>query len=273
MFEEIFRMAALGVIQGVTEFLPISSSGHLALAARLLGLREGTVLATVVLHAGTMAAVLFVFWAELTSLLRPERHRLLLQVLAATVMVGVAGLSLRYYDLDELLFERYLFIPGCGFLISAAMLAWGLRRQPQAYAVDRIPWPAALRIGLIQVVSILPGVSRSGSTITTGLRQGLKREAAATFSFLLMVPAVAGATMVELFTEISAKVHEPMVPLPALAIGFAVAAIVGFAAINTLLLAVRRGAFHSYAWYCLALGFFTLGLDAWQRWGGGIMSP
>lgn len=267
MLEEILKIAFLALLQGITEFLPVSSSGHLALFGQLLGVKDGVVVA-VVLHAGTMVAVLVVYGRELINLLRPERRRLLLQVLVATAMVGVVGLAAERLKLDELLFEQNLLVPGLGFLVTAALLRFGLERQAQEVALERMPWPVALRIGLMQVLAILPGVSRSGSTITTGLRNRMKREGAATFSFLLMVPAVSGACLVKLYSWWS--MPDPDLPSGwALLMGFVLAGIIGFAAINILLNSVRRGKFRVYSWYCLALGIVTLGVECWSRFGAG----
>jgi undecaprenyl-diphosphatase len=267
MIEEILRITCLAILQGVTEFLPVSSSGHLMLGERLLGMEHDAVLVAVVLHAGTLVAVLMVYWRDLLDLFRPEQRRLLLQVMAATVMVGVVGLTLEVLDVENLIFNRTLLIPGIGFLVTAALLRFGLSRQAQQVPLDRIPWSVALRIGLFQVLAVLPGISRSGATISTGLRNRMRRDDAAAFSFLLMVPAVLGVAGVKLLTVIFSEPGTHVVPIPALAVGFVVSAVIGFAAINTLLKSVRRGDFRAYSWYCLALGIITIGVELWHWFG------
>jgi undecaprenyl-diphosphatase len=269
MIGEILSIAFLAVLQGVTEFLPVSSSGHLMLAQRLLGMESEAVLVSVVLHLGTLVAVMMVYWHDLIDLFRPEQRLLLLQVMAATAMVGVVGLTLEMLDVEHLIFERTLMIPGVGFLVTAALLRFGLARQSQKLFLYRMPWPVALRIGLFQSLAVLPGVSRSGATISTGLRNGMRRDDAAAFSFLLMVPAVVGVAGVKLLTVWFSEPGTHPVSVTALAVGFVVAAVIGFAAINTLLKAVRRGDFRAYSWYCLALGIITIGIELW-RWFGPV---
>ncbi len=265
MISEILAVACLAVLQGVTEFLPVSSSGHLALADHLLGVKTEAILVSVVLHAGTLVAVLLVYWQEFLALLRPDRRRTLLQVLVATAMVGVVGLGIQFLRLEDELFGKTLLVPAAGFFVTATLLRVGLSRQAQQVTLAKMPWPTALRIGLFQVLAILPGISRSGATISTALRQRLKRDDAAAFSFLLMVPAVAGAVVVKLLVVILDRPGTHAVSIPALAIGFVIAAVIGFAAINTLLKSVRRGDFRAYSWYCLGMGIFTLGVELWQR--------
>ena len=265
MISEILAVACLAVLQGVTEFLPVSSSGHLALADYLLGVESEAVLVSVVLHAGTLVAVLLVYWREFLALFRPDRRRTLLQVLVATAMVGVVGLAIEATDAEKAIFGQTLLVPAAGFFVTAALLRFRLSRQAQQVTLAKMPWPTALRIGLMQVIAILPGISRSGATISTALRQRMKRDDAAAFSFLLMVPAVAGAAGVKALAVIFDKPGTHPVNLPALAIGFVIAAVIGFAAINTLLKSVRRGDFRAYSWYCLGMGILTLGVELWRH--------
>lgn len=256
-------VALLGAIQGLTEFLPVSSSGHLTLAKAAFGFEavSGPLL-VVALHLGTLLAVLWVYWRDLVGLLREAtrgRFRPLLLLLLGSLPAGVIGLSLK--SQLEALFERPEVAAVCLLFTAVLLLVSDLwqRRQAQSSAPERSNDPSgiaslsygqALTIGVMQAVAILPGVSRSGSTIATGLLVGLDAARAARFSFLLSLPAVGGATLLECLDVSADEAQQGGLLL----FGVLVSALVGLASLKLLLVVLRRGAFRWFALYCALVG-------------------
>lgn len=250
--------ALLGVVQGLTEFLPVSSSGHLVVAEQALGVARQGVVVEVALHVATLAAVLLVYrrriWGLLLGLTRNDgrswRYLALLGV--ATLPAALAGVTLGGW------FQRAfnsLAIVGVDFLLTGAIL-WSTR-APAARATSREPsWRGAGGIGLAQAFAILPGISRSGSTVAAALWAGVRPTQAAEFSFLMSIPVIAGAAALEL-----PKLSDGTVGVEAgpLAVSFAAALLAGIAAIKLLVRLLERGAFHRFAPYCWTLGAATLG--------------
>jgi undecaprenyl-diphosphatase len=252
--------ALLGLVQGLTEFLPVSSSGHLVLAQHLLGFTEPQLLFDVSVHVGTLAAVVVVFRADLWSMVKglwdrgPQGRRgrrLLGLVAAGTLPAAAAGILLK--DLFESLFA----IPAAvgGALILTGCLLMATRYAPPASrSLERTGPGRALAVGVGQALAITPGVSRSGATIAFGLFLGLDRDLAARFSFVLSVPAILGALALQL-AEVDTASPPPLAPL---LVGAAAAAASGYAALKLLLKVVRGGRLHWFAWYCWALGLAAL---------------
>ncbi|HVS12600.1 MAG TPA: undecaprenyl-diphosphate phosphatase [Thermoanaerobaculia bacterium] len=268
----------LGALQGATEFLPISSSGHLALAQHFLGIdgAEGSAVAfDVVLHVGTLLAVILVYRESLIALARAtlgalrqassyrrpvatlggsEELRLLLAL--ALGSIPTAAIGLLFQEPLEGLFDRPAVVASM-LLVTGALLALPavLRVRPREERVVA-PWQALL-VGAIQGLAITPGISRSGSTISVALLLGLAPGLAARFSFLLSIPAILGALALKLPDLDLAEIA----PL-ALAAGFVTSFAVGWGALVVLLAVLRRGRFSLFAIYCCALGVAVL---AWLR--------
>ena len=261
----------LGILQGLTEFLPISSSGHLVLGEHALGFSRGgsDILFEVLLHLGTLLAVLVayrhdvgelltVLWPSAARRLAPEerarRFRLMGAILVASVPAGVVGLTLKD-PISELFGEPRLV----AFLLlgTALILFIGDRlRQGDRLAEQSGPG-RALAIGLAQALAILPGISRSGSTIVAGLAVGLRPVEAARFSFLIMLPAVSGAALLEFLDVRSGEAHVTL-PASVLAAGFVSSAVVGYLALQWLLIAIRRRSLTLFGAYCLLAGSLAL---------------
>jgi len=277
----------LGVVQGLTEFLPVSSSGHLVLVQKWLGedflAASNPVFFDLVLHFGTLVPIFWFYRAELRGILRsPSASPTLREAgglwawlrgndsrwLATMVVVGsvpTAALGLGFEDLFEELFSSVR--PVCVAFLVTACLLWSTRSDrrstgelPVEGAVG-LTVVAALLIGTIQGVAIIPGISRSGSTIALALFLGLDRGLAARFSFLLSVPAILGALMITV-----AKDHRVLlegdIDALSLTCGFVVAAVVGYLALSLLVGIVKRGGLHRFVWYLVpaaALGWLTLG--------------
>lgn len=238
-----------GLIQGLTEFLPISSSGHLVIIPALLG-REGPDLATsALLHIGTLIAVLVFFWRDLLEVLRftDEGKRLLRFLVIGTIPAAVVGLTLRD-PLDRLNEQPRLVavaLIGTGLvLLGSRFIKHGARRQEEA------GMRTAVVMGLGQAVALIPGVSRSGSTITAGLLERYERQQAARLAFLLGIPAIAGAGLLN-FIDLAGSDEGISA---ALLVGVVVAAVVGYGAIAFLLRLIARTGLVPYGVYCVVLG-------------------
>jgi len=250
----MLESALWGLIQGLTEFLPISSSGHLVLVPALFG-RDGPDLATsAVLHVGTLVAVLIYFRAELAEVLRftPTGKRLLAYMVVGTIPAGAAGLALRD-PLDRLnenptLVAIAMICAGIVFILTQ-WLPTGHRTSGETRMRD------AWVMGLGQALALIPGVSRSGMTISAGMAERFERREAASLAFLLGIPAIAGAGLIN-FVDLAA---ESGAGLGAeLLVGMVVAGVVGYAAIAALLGLIRRTGLAPFGWYCV--GFGTLAL-------------
>jgi len=251
--------AALGVIQGLTEFLPVSSSGHLVIVQSWLGFEDPQLFFDIAVHVGTLAAVLVVYRNDLlgmgTAIVRLAARRqsdsdrdsliLLKWVLVSTVPAAIAGILAG--DFFESLFASplaaslFLIVTGA-ILISSR---WALREQT---TVGRMTPLQALGVGLAQAFAILPGISRSGATIVCGLWMGLKRDLAVRYSFLLAIPAVLGAALLSLPDAFANGVQ--MAILGPVFCGGLIAGVTGFFAIRWLIRLVSRGRLYPFAYYC-----------------------
>lgn len=258
----------LAVLQGVAEFLPISSSGHLVLGREVLGVREAGLALDVALHVGTLVAVVAAYRRDVAGLLRDllgGRLGMVTWLVVATLPVGIAGLAARPL-LEEA--ARSTTVAACGLLATAVFLLLGDRaRRRNGEAPTEVDPPAdlatpalrlALLLGLAQMLAVCPGVSRSGTTIAAGLLLGLPVLQAARLSFLMSLPAVAGAAAVELPGALSEGIGDLSGATVGLAIG--VAAVVGWASLRVLLVATARGAFPWFAGYCAVVAALALAL-------------
>jgi undecaprenyl-diphosphatase len=243
-------------VQGLTEFLPVSSSGHLVMAQALLGLEESGVVFEVAVHVATLVSVLVFYRRRVAELAiaslrgRPDAlhyvGKLAVATLPAVALVLVAG------DFLESLFERATVV-GCALLATGAIL-WSTRRTlPEAHA-EAPTWWGAWWIGCAQAFAIVPGISRSGSTVATALALGVAPAAAAEFSFLMSVPAILGAAVMKV-GELAMIAPGAAVPL---AVGGVAAGISGVAAIWLFVRLLRTQGFHHFAYYTWAVGALFL---------------
>ncbi len=254
----------LAVLQGVTEFLPVSSSGHLAVLSAVFGLNsdEGTAF-SIVLHAGSLVAIVVFYFKTLLSLLQRERRRVIGMVIIGTIPAGIAGVLLKMTGFDELMFGDLLSI-GMAFLVTASLLRLTGKEKMVRNAVmplEKITLKQTLIIGISQMFAITPGISRSGTTIAVGTFAGLNFESAAAFSFLLAIPAIGGATLLELISLIkSGGVIGQLSGLP-LGVGFIVSALTSFGALTLLVAIVKKRKLSNFSWYLFFLGITVIG---WQ---------
>lgn len=242
--------ALWGFVQGLTEFLPISSSGHLVLVPALLGLDEPDLATSAVLHLGTLVAVLWYYRRDLFALVRhpgsPRSRRVLTLLVIGTIPAAVIGLTLD--SPIEIIFTEpwivavLLMVTG-SVLLLAHRLGGGERTLEDVRPTD------AVVVGMAQAFALLPGVSRSGMTITGALAQGFSRVEAARLGFLLGIPAIAGAGALEAVDLVQTGGFSP-----SLLVGTLVAAITGYLAITTLIRLIGRYGLLPYALYCLVFG-------------------
>ncbi|MDD5729171.1 MAG: undecaprenyl-diphosphate phosphatase [Victivallales bacterium] len=258
METSLFYVIFMALIQGIAEFLPISSSGHLALLSRLGGFdAEAGITLNIVLHGGTLLAIVVFYFRELGRLVRNSDFSMLGKLALATVPVGIIGVIVKYFAWDATIFNN-LWVPACGFLITASLLLWS-RKTAGDRKMAELSYRESFLIGLVQAAAVLPGVSRSGSTIAAGLKCKLAKADAAGFSFLLAIPAIGGVVAVKLLMLL--KNHEYKLHSLAgthLLIGFAVAAVAGYFSLRLLLKLLQRGDFKYFSWYLYALGIITL---------------
>ncbi len=260
----LWQVVVLAVVQGVAEFLPISSDGHLVVVAPLLFPGRSTppemLDLTIVLHLGTLGSILVYYRGRIARLLGEDRRVIpLLVVGTLPAVVLVLGLKVLLDDRLETILSSPL-LAGCMLPVSGLALLWSLGRAAGAREYRDLTWLDSLAIGICQAAAILPGLSRSGSTIACGLGLGLTRPAAATYSFLLAIPALAGAGVYEAFSLL--KDGEPLSAPPSfLAVGAAVSFAVGLASIALLERLLVRGQLRWLGWYCIALGLAVL---VWQ---------
>ena len=262
----VWQAIVLGVLQGLAEFLPVSSSAHLALTPWILGWESPGLAFDVALHVGTLAAVLWFFrsqWAALTRAawrivttrrISTEEERRVLFLVIATIPGGVGGLLLAEYA--ETVFRTPSLIATT--LIVMGVILWAVDRfSPQVRALSVMRWTHALIFGLAQVLALVPGVSRSGSTMTAGRAMGFHRESAAVFAFLMSMPITAAAAAYEVPKAVGAG----GLGAPILA-GVIASALSGWLAISVLLRYVTRHGFGVFAAYRIALGLAVLALVA-----------
>jgi undecaprenyl-diphosphatase len=254
----------LGAVQGLTEFLPVSSSAHLVLIPWLFGWEDPGLAFDVALHLGTLLALLVYYWREWLSMalsvIRPDAasRRLLMLLIVASIPGAVIGLL--FEKQAETIFRSPLLI-ACTLALMGVILWVADAKARQSMTTDRLTLADAILIGLSQALAIIPGVSRSGSTITTGRILGVARQDAANFSFLMATPIIAGAGLHEAPKIIHAGINAAVIS------GFVSSAIFGLLAIAALVRFVRTRTYQPFAWYRIALAIVVIAI-AFARSGG-----
>jgi undecaprenyl-diphosphatase len=257
----------LGVVQGVTEFLPISSDGHLAISVALYEAAKGTKVPDVlgleiVLHAGTLAAIVAFYWRRIWRLLGEDR-RVIGLIFVGTLPAAIIGLPLHKWG-GEFLTDPLL--AGCMLPLTGLLLLVGASRPAGETQCRQLGYGRALVIGIFQALAILPGISRSGTTISAGLALGLRRDEAATFSFLLAIPAVGGACLLELIDLVRAMPSgEALGPM---AVGALVSLVAGLFALAWLIKWLQQGRIQYFAWWCIPVGFAVVAWQLYVRFAG-----
>jgi len=267
----IVNAIILGMIQGLTEFLPVSSSGHLVLFQKIFGIEEPALLFDTMLHVGTLAAVFAVLWADIWAILRKLNQPLAAYLIIATIPAVVFALVFK--KPIERTFETGQFLGWC-FLLTSALLVMaellskravqGGSAQSSLKKAGEMKWLDALIIGILQAVAIIPGVSRSGATLSGALSRRLDRDFAARFSFLLSIPAILGAAVLQIKDLVKgggtagSPVSGGGIGTAAIIAGTLSAAIVGFFAVRLMLKIVREKSLWGFAIYTGILGLLVL---------------
>lgn len=274
--DSLVQIIILAIIQGIAEFLPISSSGHLALLGNLLKIDpEANLTLGILLHAGSLLAICVFYYRTLLGFLHKNQRHLALMVFVGTLPVAAVGLTLKLTGVAETMFDFPLLIGLC-FLITATLLRMTekekliVKPSPDAppTTLQEITPRQALVVGFAQAFAILPGISRSGSTIAAGILSGINREAAGNFSFLLALPVIGGAVLLELLDTLraaqTAEVTQSSDGLQ-LFIGFAVSALVSFGALSLLMKLIRKGKLAWFSWYLYSIGIAVIIWQITQR--------
>ena len=261
---DVITAIILGIVEGVTEFLPVSSTGHLILASALLGYNsEYWALFNIVIQLGAILAIVVLywrtFWAVLQGLLRfdPTSVRFVRNLLVAFLPAAVIGLVL-HKQIEKLL--------GSPLTVAIALIVGGIAiigiertvREGRIKGVAEIPLPKVIGIGFIQCLAMIPGVSRSGATILGALSLGVERRTAAEFSFFLAIPTMLGATVLELVTKRHELIAANSVGFGLIAVGFVVAFVVALLVVRWFVGLVGKTGFSPFGWYRIAVGALAL---------------
>lgn len=267
-----FQAIILGIVQGVTEFLPVSSSGHLVLGQHLFGLKTPELMFDVAVHIGTLVAVCIYFFNDIIDILvsggrwigrrlksngapvpMSAEVRLGVMIIVGSVPTAIIGVLL--HGMVDVLFTSVLLV-GMMLIVTGLWMWFTRGLQPTGADMDGFSAVKALFIGTIQGLAVIPGISRSGATISAALYLGLNRETAARYSFLLSIPAILGAALISMRDLSAAGTAQPSV----VAIGAVVSGVVGYAALTFLVYLVKKGNLYMFAPYCWVVGGICLAL-------------
>ncbi len=268
----LFKAAIMGIVEGLTEFLPVSSTGHLILAGSLIGFTDETVpsakLFEIVIQAGAIVAVMIVYWQRLREAMAglggadARQRRFVLNVLIGFLPAAILGV------LFNKAIKAHLFTPAvvaATFILGGLVILWAERRPASAVrirTVDELTPLDALKVGIAQSFALVPGTSRSGATIIGGMLFGLSRKAATDFSFFLAIPTLIGASVYSLWKERAAL---SATDVPLLVVGTVVSFLVAWIVVRWLLRYIATHSFVPFAWYRIAFGGVVL-LTWWQGW-------
>jgi undecaprenyl-diphosphatase len=253
----------LGIIQGLTEYLPVSSSGHLAIGQAFFGMDNGeeNLMFTVAVHVATVLSTLVVLWREIEWLFKGvikcemnAETKYLLNIVVSMIPVGIVGLFFK--DQVEEAFGSGLLLVGFCLLITASLLIFSYYSRPRKK--EHISWKDALIIGIAQAVAVLPGVSRSGSTIATGIMLGNKKEQLAQFSFLMVIPPILGEALLDVLKAMKGEAVMGSIEVLPLIVGFLAAFLSGCLACKMMINLVKRGKLIYFGIYCAILGSLVI---------------
>ncbi|MDR1860622.1 MAG: undecaprenyl-diphosphate phosphatase [Bacteroidales bacterium] len=254
----------LGIVQGLTEFLPVSSSGHLTIAGTLFGMSgEENLAFAIVVHIATVLSTVVVLWREIVGLFAGlfafrwnDDTRTVCKLLLSAVPVGIVGLFCK--DAVEAFFGNGLIFVGCMLLVTALLLGISYYARPRLK--ENISFLDALVIGIAQACAVLPGLSRSGSTIATGIMLGNNKEKVAKFSFLMVIIPVLGEALLDLLKVFGGDNDASFgaIPANAMLIGFIAAFVSGMAACRWMISIVKKGKLIYFAIYCIIMGLIAI---------------
>lgn len=270
---EIVKAIVLGIVQGATEFIPVSSSGHLVIVPWLLGWAPSSLLFDTMLHWGTLLSIAVIFWRDFLQMITQTLRSIVTRsldnmyarlgwfIIVGSIPAAVTGLLFK--DFFETLFASptaaALFLLVTALLLVSSELM--MRYAEKLRSLETMGWLDAILIGLFQAVALAPGISRSGTTIAAGLARGIRREDAARYSFLLGTPAFFGAGLLQLLETMDEPTELLAAQAPLLVVGFIASAISGFIAIRFLLAYLRTRPLYPFAVYCVIVSVAVLGLS------------
>lgn len=252
----------LGIVQGLTEYLPVSSSGHLAIGSALFGIEgEENLAFTIVVHVATVFSTLVVLWKEIEWIFRGlfkfqmnTETKYVINILISMIPIGIVGVFFK--DTVEEIFGSGLMIVGCMLLLTAALLAFSYYAKPRPK--ETISKKDAFIIGLAQACAVMPGLSRSGSTIATGLLLGDNKAKLAQFSFLMVIPPILGEALLDGLKMMKGEDVVGDIPALSLAVGFLAAFVAGCVACKWMINIVKKGKLIYFAIYCAIAGLVTI---------------
>lgn len=257
-----FEALILGLLQGLTEYLPVSSSGHLAIGAALFGIEgEENLAFTITVHVATVFSTLVILWKEISWIFKGlfkfqmnEETRYAFNILISMIPIGIVGVFFK--DQVEAIFGSGLSIVGYMLLLTAALLTFSYYAKPRLK--EKISLRDAFIIGLSQACAVIPGLSRSGTTIATGLLLGNSKENLAQFSFLMVIPPILGEALLDIVKMIGGENIAGDIPTSSLIVGFLAAFISGCLACKWMINIVKKGKLIYFAIYCVAAAIFCL---------------
>ena len=252
----------LGIVQGLTEYLPVSSSGHLAIGSALFGIEgEENLAFTIVVHVATVFSTLVILWKEIEWIFRGlfkfqmnSETRYAINILISMIPIGIVGVFFK--DTVESIFGSGLLIVGCMLLVTAALLAFSYYAKPRQKV--SISMKDAFIIGLSQACAVLPGLSRSGTTIATGLLLGNNKAKLAQFSFLMVIPPILGEALLDVLKLVKGEDIAGDIPTLSLVVGFVAAFLSGCLACKWMINIVKKGKLIYFAIYCAIAGLVTI---------------
>lgn len=252
----------LGIVQGLTEYLPVSSSGHLAIGSALFGIEgEENLAFTIVVHVATVFSTLVILWKEIEWIFRGlfkfqmnSETRYAINILISMIPIGIVGVFFK--DTVESIFGSGLLIVGSMLLVTAALLAFSYYAKPRQK--ESISMKDAFIIGLSQACAVLPGLSRSGTTIATGLLLGNNKAKLAQFSFLMVIPPILGEALLDILKLVKGEDIAGDIPTLSLVVGFVAAFLSGCLACKWMINIVKKGKLIYFAIYCAIAGLVTI---------------
>lgn len=262
---EWFEALILGLLQGLTEYLPVSSSGHLAIGSALFGIEgEENLAFTVVVHVATVFSTLVILWKEIDWIFKGlfkfqmnDETRYVINIIISMIPIGIVGVFFK--DEVEAIFGSGLLVVGCCLLLTAALLTFSYYYKPRQKA--EISKKDAFIIGLAQACAVLPGLSRSGSTIATGLLLGDDKAKLAQFSFLMVIPPILGEALLDGMKLMKGEAIAGDIPALSLIVGFVAAFVSGCLACKWMINIVKKGKLVYFGIYCAIAGALTLILN------------
>ena len=258
----------LGLVQGLTEYLPVSSSGHLAIGQALFGMENGddNLMFTVAVHVATVLSTIVVLWSEIDWILKGlfkfemnAETKYVLNIIVSMIPVGIVGVFFK--DYVEEVFGSGLLIVGCCLLLTALLLIFSYYARPRQK--EHISMNDAFIIGLAQAAAVLPGLSRSGSTIATGLLLGNKTESLAQFSFLMVIPPILGEALLDVLKAVKGEAVMGDIGMVPLCVGFLAAFVSGCIACKWMVNIVKKGKLIYFGIYCAIVGAVLIVSSLW----------